>query len=1605
MKRLLHGVRLILHAAEDDGDVMTWDISTQPTNGTAVVSGSGSSPTNFTYTPNPDFYGSDSFVVSVSDIDGNDTITVNVTVNPINDKPSFTALGNPPTVNEDAGTQTISGWLTSFTPGPANESGQMFLSATVPYVSNPALFEMPPMVDSSYTLKYTPAVNAFGTSTFVVIVSDNGGTANGGSNVSDGQTFTVTVNPVNDAPVITGQNPLSTNEDTSLTLTLSNLTVSDIDNTYPTGFTLIIPSGTNYTVLGNTITPNLNFNGALTVYVKVKDGVAESNLFNLSVTVNPVDDPPTVANPIADITVNEDAPDTVIDLTNVFTDIDNDITAIFKTIPSNSNPALVSANLTGSILTLSYKPNQSGTAEITIRGKSNGKTADDTFIVKVNSGIDPLIVANPIADVTVNEDAKKTTIDLSKVFSDPDDEDSAIIKTVFTNSNPSLVSASINSDILTLVYQPNQNGTSDITIQGTSNGKTADDTFFVTVNPVDDPPTVANPIADVTVDEDAASKVIDLTSVFKDIDNTEIIKTISPNSNLSVVSANISGDILTLVYQPDQNGTAEITIRGTSNEKTADDTFKVTVKPVDDPPTVTNPIADVTVNEDSPNTVINLSNLFKDVDNTEIIKTILPNSNPAMVSDTITGNILTLVYQPDQNGIAEITVQGKSGGKTAEDIFLVTVLPEPDPPYFISSPLTRGFQDTPYLYNITADDPDGDIIVINVSVKPEWLSFTENGDGTAVLTGTPVYNQIGTYNVELQVSDGTYTANQSFVITVKDTNDAPVLDNTGNMMLNLIDEDIENTYNIGTSVANIIASAGGDRITDYDEVDEEGIAVIAVKNENGKWQYKTDTQDFWKYFPDDLAENNAMLLEDTAFIRFVPTPDYNGTIENGITFRAWDRHLGNSGGTTADTTINGGTTAFSISTESASVTVNAVNDPPVIAEGESVSVEMSEDGFPNPFSLILHAKDADNNTLKWQIISKPQNGIADVGNSGSVSYTPESNYNGTESFTVQVGDGSSTDSVIVNVIIISVNDVPIAMSLSNASVSENSPVGTEVGIFSVTDSDNEDKYSYTMTAGTSSDDNSAFLIDGNRLKTADVFDYEIKNKYYIRVRYDDGNGGILSKRFVIDIVNQIEVSAKAEPEFLNFTVIEGESDPEPQILKIVNTGDGTLNWEYQPVTPVLTACSDGTAVLWNGETGEKIRIFRHSESNPVTWAAFSHDGSRIVTAGWDKRAVVWDIQTGERLLTLNHDHSVLSAEFSPDGKRILTANNDYVAVLWDAETGERIMDFKGHTGYVYAASFGPDGKYIVTGGYDTKAILWDTESGEKIRIFGGHTHIVCSAVFSPDGNQILTAGFDKTAILQDTETGEIIRIFSHDDVVRYAVFSPDGKKILTAGYDGKAVIWDIQTGEIIRIFSHENSVRTAMFSPDGKEIVTSDYDSSVSVWNAETGEIIRSLEYTGSAARSVSGSQRYTSDSVNESGLWELEFFSITGSGQRAKTGVRLTNAVFSPIPQWLFLSRTSGSAEEEADEISVSAKTAGLKPGVYYYPVMIETDAALLEIPATLTVISPAVRADILSVSRNTGVFAVSIRRDEHQQNQTGTRVCDPYPADSLFHLYSRRS
>ncbi|MCP4104829.1 MAG: hypothetical protein GY749_04720 [Desulfobacteraceae bacterium] len=173
---------------------------------------------------------------------------------------------------------------------------------------------------------------------------------------------------------------------------------------------------------------------------------------DVSLTNLDLDIPPTTSG-IAGITVSEDAADTVIDLWEAFDDAHDGDEGLVWSVKNNTNETLFSSVKTdaGRYLVLSYAENAEGAAYITVSATdTGGLSADTTFSVTVSATDDPPTVAIPIPDVSVNEDAPDTVIDLCTVFADADNDDAAIVKSVRTNTNSALVAATAEGNTLTL---------------------------------------------------------------------------------------------------------------------------------------------------------------------------------------------------------------------------------------------------------------------------------------------------------------------------------------------------------------------------------------------------------------------------------------------------------------------------------------------------------------------------------------------------------------------------------------------------------------------------------------------------------------------------------------------------------------------------------------------------------------------------------------------------------------------------------------------------------------------------------------------------------------------------------------------------------------------------------------------------------------------------------------------------------------------------------------------------------------------------------------------------------------------------------------------------
>ncbi|PYR60496.1 MAG: hypothetical protein DMF85_04855, partial [Acidobacteria bacterium] len=170
----------------ESGQTLTFNV-TNNTNPSLFAAGpSVAANGGLSFTPAPNANGSATITITLSDnggtanggVDTSPPQTFLIAVTAVNDAPVFTP-GADQTVLEDSGAQTAPNWATGMSAGPPDEAGQT-LTFSVTGNTNAALFSVQPSVASSGTLTYTPAPNAFGSSTITVRLQDNGGTANGG---------------------------------------------------------------------------------------------------------------------------------------------------------------------------------------------------------------------------------------------------------------------------------------------------------------------------------------------------------------------------------------------------------------------------------------------------------------------------------------------------------------------------------------------------------------------------------------------------------------------------------------------------------------------------------------------------------------------------------------------------------------------------------------------------------------------------------------------------------------------------------------------------------------------------------------------------------------------------------------------------------------------------------------------------------------------------------------------------------------------------------------------------------------------------------------------------------------------------------------------------------------------------------------------------------------------------------------------------------------------------------------------------------------------------------------------------------------------------------
>lgn len=272
---------------------------------------------------------------------------------------------------------------------------------------------------------------------------------------------------------------------------------------------------------------------------------------------------------------------------------------------------------------------------------------------------------------------------------------------------------------------------------------------------------------------------------------------------------------------------------------------------------------------------------------------------------------------------------------------------------------------------------------------------------------------------------------------------------------------------------------------------------------------------------------------------------------------------------------------------------------------------------------------------------------------------------------------------------------------------------------------------------------------------------------------------------------------------------------------------------------ILTLSADGQGCLWSVDTG---LLFAELEG-PACNCSFSFDGSWVVGCSGGS-AAVWCGSTGRRLRALPGSHT--TACVSPEGRFVLTGSASGVAVLWDSSDGELVATLAGHSHAVRCVAFSPDGSRAVTAS-DRSAMTWVVPSGKRLAILEGHQKTVHSACYAPDGRVVLTTSADGTVRLWRVTGQNLLCLQADGHIVNSAAFSPDGSKVLVASSNVHLQVFCARFGQcLLTLRGHDDWVRAASFSPDGMLIASASYDGTARVWSATAGDCIQILQgHTG----------------------------------------------------------------------------------------------------------------------------------------------------------------
>ncbi|EHR0918954.1 tandem-95 repeat protein [Vibrio parahaemolyticus] len=1035
-------IDVLVNDSDVEGDALSIQSASVPSEQGSVDIVDG----KLVFTPAENFNGEATITYIVTDGDLTDEAKVTVTVTPVNDSP--VAVDDTTSIQEDTAV-TI-----DVLPNDTDVDGDKLSiqSASVPEAQGKV-----EIVDGK--LVFTPAENFNGDAEIAYIVTDG--------QLTDEAKVTVTVNPVDDAPTIKVDAVESITEDAVSTDTVvATLTVRDTD-TPEDQLTVSLENNSNgyFVLVGNEVkltqagvdavnNDELNLKG-LTISASVSDGVNPTASDSDSLIVNRVNDAPTIkVDAVESITEDAVSTDTVV-ATLTVRDTDAPEDQLTVSLENNSNGYFV---LVGNEVKLT----QAGVDAV---NNDELNLKDLTISASVSDGVNPTandsdsLIVNRVNDAPVAKDDIATTQEDTAVTIDVLPNDSDVDGDKLSIQSASVPEAQGKVEIVDgkLVFTPAENfhGDAEITYTLTDGALTDQATVNVTVNAVNDTPVVESNLADQTLAEDFTPYTIDLNTAFSDVDNVdgELTFSVSGNSNVLV---SIENGIATISPTADWNGSETLTFTATDpSGESISQRVDFTVAPVADI------VADkATVVEDTSTVIKVLGNDTFEGDG----KVVSLDTNNGPANGTVSVNPDgSVTYTPNDNyqGTDSFTYIVTSGGVSESTTVSVDVTPVNDAPVAKDDTAITD-EDTPVTIDVLPNDNDidGDKLSIQSASVPEAQGKVEIVDGKLVFT--PAENFNGDAEITYTVTDGELTDEAKVAVTVNPVNDAPTIKVDA---VESITEDAVNTDTVVASLTVRDTDTPEDQLTVSLENNSNGYFVLvgneakltqagvdAVNNDELNLKNLTISASVSDGVNPTASDSDSLVVNrvndaptvENAIADQVLSEDFDAyTIDLNEVFKDSDSSLefSVSGNNSIQISIVSGVatitptadwngketitfTAKDPSGESVSQTVNFTVTP--VADIEADKTTVVED---TPTIIKVLGNDTfegDDKVVSLDTNNGPANGTVSVNPDGSVTYTPNDNYHGTDSFTYIVTSGGVSESTTVSVDVTPVNDAPVA---------------------------------------------------------------------------------------------------------------------------------------------------------------------------------------------------------------------------------------------------------------------------------------------------------------------------------------------------------------------------------------------------------------------------------------------------------------------------------------------------------------------------------------------------------------------------------------------------